>query len=976
MPLTSLHSNAKNRSETSGKRSQLFKTITLYLTTLVALAVLAIYSLKIYHKTDYADFDVYQRAGKRAAIHDWQNMYNEKVDGASPFRYAPITLPFWRLFASMDRQQALLLWFFIQYALYGVGFYLLFQCLKRTRANALLVTCITFLFVTRFLLDTFTIGQVTALMFVALAASLYAWMRRRPFAAGAFLFIPSLLKIGPALLFGFYLGARPKLSKRAIAGALSGFLLLTLITCLWLVMELHVSSVVETARSVVTVFSDLWKGFFHIVAADANYVDASHYGSQSLNSTLLRLNRSGWISLGTVSFIYKFLALSGVSALFIFWITRTPRCMRSRGLFFSLGVFPFLFFMPQTFKYSLPFLAFPVAFLLAAPLALLDRFEKIAVGVGIATLSLAGLDIIGPTLFFGMQKLSIPFYAMVLLSIACARRAWKESGPSHFVKWFVEIFYDRVEPWSEFPEREGTLELSLLIPIHLDRTTLLNVSVLKNQLDRVLKTAQESTRSAFEILLIPHGDRLSDSHPAVITAKAWVKDTLNKNRELIIQWIESPSRGRGIALNLAFQKTRGQRFWVIHLEQPVLPEFYKNADTILRTGEAQWVQGNRRLPESVFRTKVKLLRYLRRRHLSALFYNSVLRRLISDIKTTDPHSGNFACTREFAIEVFARQQYPGFIFDLELSAIASQLKVSVRELPVTLEIFEEKTWERMFFEISLIFLQTPRFLWRIKTGYYAPMPVIPRLTADDWGMSPGVNDGIYELARVGMIRRVSVLANAKYVDYRLDDLKKLPGVTFGLHYDLTHKTDGDYLSPARYLLSWFIIVGSWRRHRVLDACRELKNQLDRLESLGIKATHMDGHHHMHLAPGLLPHLLPEISKRGIKEIRCPFDSRLWFTKKFILNILSLIAKNHIRSLPRSVLKVPKFNYPFWSDFLNVGSFRKSLVTHPDSDFMTHPALEDDLEKVGDPDIYRWQRVHEFRVLKTMSYMRKFRGTLD
>jgi predicted glycoside hydrolase/deacetylase ChbG (UPF0249 family) len=40
---------------------------------------------------------------------------------------------------------------------------------------------------------------------------------------------------------------------------------------------------------------------------------------------------------------------------------------------------------------------------------------------------------------------------------------------------------------------------------------------------------------------------------------------------------------------------------------------------------------------------------------------------------------------------------------------------------------------------------------------------LPLISADDWGLSPDINEGILDLARRGIVRRVSVLSSGSFV---------------------------------------------------------------------------------------------------------------------------------------------------------------------------------------------------------------------
>ena len=70
-----------------------FRIATIALSAVLALITLPLYALKVAEKTDYTDFSVYYRAALRMKLGQWTQIYTLQ-DGASPFRYSPIFLPF------------------------------------------------------------------------------------------------------------------------------------------------------------------------------------------------------------------------------------------------------------------------------------------------------------------------------------------------------------------------------------------------------------------------------------------------------------------------------------------------------------------------------------------------------------------------------------------------------------------------------------------------------------------------------------------------------------------------------------------------------------------------------------------------------------------------------------------------------------------------------------------------------------------
>jgi chitin disaccharide deacetylase len=111
------------------------------------------------------------------------------------------------------------------------------------------------------------------------------------------------------------------------------------------------------------------------------------------------------------------------------------------------------------------------------------------------------------------------------------------------------------------------------------------------------------------------------------------------------------------------------------------------------------------------------------------------------------------------------------------------------------------------------------------------------VNADDLGLSPGVNEGVAEAHRHGVVTSTSLMverpASREGADLALD----LPGLGVGLHADLTD-VGGKQLA------------GRAAAQRCEAA---LQRQLDRFQELmGRLPTHLDSHHNVHRDHRLLP----------------------------------------------------------------------------------------------------------------------------
>lgn len=940
----------------SSLRSKLLR-ISTTLAILLAIVVLPLYSAKVFQKTDYTDFSVYHLAATRMKAGDWERIYTRE-DGASPFRYAPATLPLFRPFAEASATPARMIWFYLQFAWFGLGFLLIHRSLRAMKTpDAGAITALSALFILRFILDCFTIGQISSFLFLGFCGGLLGWVLGRPWLAGSSLFPPALFKIGPGFLYFLFFSARRRRLARAWSAAAGLFIGLSALVGLWI-------------ASLGGPWLGLWKNWLGIVAADSEYYDASHYGSQSLKSALLRLARSGLISDATALSVFGAGAVLGCAGLIALWLFRRPRSLRGRGLFFALGLFPYLWFMPETFKYSLTALAIPVALLLSA--AAPTRLNQTALAFGFLSLSLPGKDIVGDGIFFFLQRSSFPFLATLLLGLAVLQEALRASVPSRLGRNLREILLpEPIGPWPLPAETQalaspGPLGLSLLAPLPMDR----GARVAPRELERFLKDHLSKLSGTigydFEILLLPYGDRVSGEHPLFIQAQATSQEMSQ------IRFVPETAPGRIEALRNGFLHARGKRIGFANLEQPCDPEFYLRAmalmeatgdstkDSTRRAQAPDLVRADRRDARTRFRVPVRLLSLVYGRHRMGLAFNRVVRFFLP-IQARDTHSGTLLMSSRLARRVFALHSSAGFLFDLEISLIARGHSATEASLPVTLWLSEEKGFLRMLKETVSILVGLPLLAASDKRGRYRELPRNPVwITADDWGMSPGVNRGILALARLGIVRRVSAMADSRYLRDSLPELLSLPGIQIGLHFDLTSKGR----SPGSVLLEWLLVFSGSKRGILRRKARdEFSRQLGLLRRAGVAPAYLDGHHHIHLVPGILDSIADLAREAGIRQVRLPEDPRLWLSTKFPLLLLCQAARG---AIARGGFSSLRCFYPSSIHFRDPGLLAWSLSSRPGQEVIVHPAAVDDIAELGIADSYTSGRVLEYRALRMLA----------
>jgi chitin disaccharide deacetylase len=155
------------------------------------------------------------------------------------------------------------------------------------------------------------------------------------------------------------------------------------------------------------------------------------------------------------------------------------------------------------------------------------------------------------------------------------------------------------------------------------------------------------------------------------------------------------------------------------------------------------------------------------------------------------------------------------------------------------------------------------------------------VTADDLGLSAAVNKGILEAHRVGCVTSASLLVNAPGFSDAVTRLPEAPDLSVGLHFNLTVgspvaaredvATLVDSRTGAFYPLPRLVrrtLAGLVRREEVAVECTA---QLERARAAGITVTHIDGHQHVHVLPGVWGPVLARARQARIRAIRVPIE---------------------------------------------------------------------------------------------------------
>jgi len=150
-------------------------------------------------------------------------------------------------------------------------------------------------------------------------------------------------------------------------------------------------------------------------------------------------------------------------------------------------------------------------------------------------------------------------------------------------------------------------------------------------------------------------------------------------------------------------------------------------------------------------------------------------------------------------------------------------------------------------------------------------------SADDFGLSPGVNAGIIAAHRDGVLRNASLMVNGAAYAEAIELARQNPGLAVGLHLVLVQGRAT--CEPAR-IPGLVDAAGMFREHPVAVGARyfftpglraqlrcEIEAQLKKFAASGLALSHVDGHLNIHMHPSVLGILLDLAPRYGIRALR-------------------------------------------------------------------------------------------------------------
>lgn len=158
------------------------------------------------------------------------------------------------------------------------------------------------------------------------------------------------------------------------------------------------------------------------------------------------------------------------------------------------------------------------------------------------------------------------------------------------------------------------------------------------------------------------------------------------------------------------------------------------------------------------------------------------------------------------------------------------------------------------------------------------------INADDFGLEEEINAGIIKAHREGVATSTSIIANGRAFDHAVALAREAPGLDVGAHLTLTRgpsRVGSPVLAPAEVpslvrhdgllpqnptTLAARIALGTVDMRQVE---KELRAQMAKIRSAGIRITHIDSHQHIHMVPAVFRVVTGLAHEFGIAWVRLP-----------------------------------------------------------------------------------------------------------
>ncbi len=145
------------------------------------------------------------------------------------------------------------------------------------------------------------------------------------------------------------------------------------------------------------------------------------------------------------------------------------------------------------------------------------------------------------------------------------------------------------------------------------------------------------------------------------------------------------------------------------------------------------------------------------------------------------------------------------------------------------------------------------------------------VSADDFGLTRGVNEAIVRAYREGIVTSASLIVSGSAFESAVTMAKVNPGLGIGLHLYLGN-------DPVTFAKKCFL-----GKVRDADLEREIRRQIEMVLNAGVQLTHIDGHKHVHVIPQVTRAISRTAPNYGIRAVRSVAETTPGLARMFTSN---------------------------------------------------------------------------------------------
>ncbi len=239
------------------------------------------------------------------------------------------------------------------------------------------------------------------------------------------------------------------------------------------------------------------------------------------------------------------------------------------------------------------------------------------------------------------------------------------------------------------------------------------------------------------------------------------------------------------------------------------------------------------------------------------------------------------------------------------------------------------------------------------------------INADDLGLHPRIDEGIFAAHTDGVVTSATVLATGPTAPEAIRRASKTK-LGLGLHLCLTtHLSpaaparDVRWLAPGgRFRSNWTELSAAWLARLIPaeEIVTEFRAQARRVQELGAQIDHLDTHQHLHLLPGMTSIVEVLAAELGL-PMRWPSErpTAHWFVHPRSALKSALLGALARAKQPRGVKRVRAVGV-FESGRLNEKRLLRLIenLRDGDNEIVTHPGLEPGVIPQDPSWHYQWE----------------------